>query len=1086
MQVSSTLVALYFIATAYRCFVEADGYRRSGLQGAVLNETLWLVGGLDIWLNSSGASPVSNLSSVNLSASFDIPETFTLLSSPQPTKLLDISNGTIWSNEIDTAWLYGGQSSTMGNNNNSIWRFTTSSNQGSWTELHPRAADIPKYRPTHGAGCNVPSRDTGYYLGGYILADETAVGNFSIMRYLHSMTVFDMNSESIYTVDIPNYIPIVDPSLVYLDAGSDGALIVLGGQTESNGFLDIATLTNIYIYDIATALWFNQSTTDDQGRSDHFLWGYDIYGSGIPDKRYMMCAVVGAAPDESSYNIYIFGGFNGTEMAGDLWVLTLPSAIWIRLYTADITNNPKTGSSCNLINDRYVLMAGGCWGTGIGNCASYGWDPLLYDIVLGDWSWSYDPALEGYFVPDQVYNVIGGNDSGGASISSPKFTNFGDPVLVQLFHRPLNFGLESYYRLLKTLLSVISCLPLVVTAISILCTKIKTVRADWTGGDNSIGTWTGQPYHSTFVPAANSTPPNRGLVLFYLDVGFSGPWNRKNATQRMGIDAYILWTYVPSIVAVVYGILWMLVDGDIKRLEKYRQLSRPGGCRGDGSICLDYHCFWIPLSVFQALRHRQWVVVYSSTGYVLSLIAIPNLQSYVFYWANYSGGTLSWGGQYSWQVGLVDQYWSGVLVGVLSINMLCVVGIMLVLTFRNSEITRNPIGISNIAELVSNACLADFNLDSDDELASLTNILEKLRDRKFSISDQWRLVLYTAQTRPSRSKRSHTTKMRKIWTYIVQNFQHQVQRFGVSASVTTWFDTKARGFIRATQHLLQSVLEIFGRWTPDSPHSALFRPIPLVVWNMFLLLLLSANLYVLGVMTKPVQMSAENYALPWSPNVYLLVAVFVQSIFQVLERNVRCLTVFDALHHGYQTPRILWDDFTTGTPILEIFAAFRKGHHLLGYVMLASLATVVYTIILGSLQVSASFYGATSFMDDLGDVVIAFSMNLVILAVSVAATCRYGLRVSLPRYPGTIASMLPFVLSSEKLKEDLNLVEREDSPQAKAKKLKEQGRRYGFGRFVNDNVSETEHLGVERNYVDGPNGKEHVSQWKMRKYGWGW
>ena len=83
-------------------------------------------------------------------------------------------------------------------------------------------------------------------------------------------------------------------------------------------------MAEVYIYDIHSGHWMTQSTTDVLGHSDYFYGGYDIYGPGIPDKRYSMCSVVGAALDDSSYNIYVFGGFNGTNMQGDVWVLTLP------------------------------------------------------------------------------------------------------------------------------------------------------------------------------------------------------------------------------------------------------------------------------------------------------------------------------------------------------------------------------------------------------------------------------------------------------------------------------------------------------------------------------------------------------------------------------------------------------------------------------------------------------------------------------------------------------------------------------------------------------------------------------------------
>ena len=560
----------------------------------------------------------------------------------------------------------------------------------------------------------------------------------------------------------------------------------------------------------------------------------------------------------------------------------------------------------------------------------------------------------------------------------------------------------------------------------------------------------------------------------------------------MGPRAYVLWTYTPSMVVVLYGVIWMLVvlygviwmlvDSDIKRLEKYRQLSRASGCHGTASICLDYHCFWSPFSIFQALRYRQWAVVCSSTGYVLSLLVVPNLQSYVFYWATYSGGTLAWGGRYSWQTGQVDPYWSKVLLGVLSLNLLCAVSIILILALQPTGIVEDQIGIASVTALVLDANPSDFGLDSGDATNSWTDILIKLSAKHFSISEQRKLSMQDNRVTPQMANQPANGKLAK--------FLLQCQR--ISPVLVT-------RFLKKLQRLGQGITKRFNTWVLDSPHSFLFQPLPLFLWNAVLVLLLCATLHVLSAMASPSQLSAKNYALPWSPNAYLLVGVFVQvkpvpsywwerilltmlqSIFQVLERNVRCLTVFDALRHGYQSPRILWDDYTCSRPVLEIVYAFDRGQHLLGYVMLASLATVVYTILLGSLQVSASYYGSTTFSADLAGVATVFSMNMFILLVSLAVTWRYGRTTFLPRYP---ASLLPFVLFSEKLKEDLRAVNDQSSVKAKVQKLKEASRRYGFGKFHNGNPPTVEHFGIERNYIDGPNGKDHVNSYDLTSYGW--
>ena len=140
-------------------------------------------------------------------------------------------------------WLYGGESSATGNDSNNIWRFEPKIDGGRWTALNSKAANLSSHRPTHGAGCNVPNYATGYYLGGYLKWKETENSSSFKPEYLHSITVFDMNTESISTFDVPMYVPTVDSSLVYLNAGIKGVLVVLGGQTENNGVLSMVRRT---------------------------------------------------------------------------------------------------------------------------------------------------------------------------------------------------------------------------------------------------------------------------------------------------------------------------------------------------------------------------------------------------------------------------------------------------------------------------------------------------------------------------------------------------------------------------------------------------------------------------------------------------------------------------------------------------------------------------------------------------------------------------------------------------------------------------------------------------------------------------
>lgn len=85
-----------------------------------------------------------------------------------------------------------------------------------------------------------------------------------------------------------------------------------------------ASLAYIYIFDIASTSWSVQATIDIDGRLGTVLGSDPPDGLGLPEERDHMCTVVGEAADESSYNLYLFGGKNDSNAMDDIWVLSLP------------------------------------------------------------------------------------------------------------------------------------------------------------------------------------------------------------------------------------------------------------------------------------------------------------------------------------------------------------------------------------------------------------------------------------------------------------------------------------------------------------------------------------------------------------------------------------------------------------------------------------------------------------------------------------------------------------------------------------------------------------------------------------------
>ena len=65
--------------------------------------------------------------------------------------------------------------------------------------------------------------------------------------------------------------------------------------------------------------------------------------------------------------------------------------------------------------------------------------------------------------------------------------------------------------------------------------------------------------------------------------------------------------YLPQMVIVLYGIGWAAVDLDVKRLEPYFQLSKPGGASADDSILLHYPFDFLALVPVTAAK-RKFVI----------------------------------------------------------------------------------------------------------------------------------------------------------------------------------------------------------------------------------------------------------------------------------------------------------------------------------------------------------------------------------------------------------------------------------------------------------------------------------------------
>ena len=156
-------------------------------------------------------------------------------------------------------------------------------------------------------------------------------------------------------------------------------------------------MRNVHVYDIASSTWYTQPTTADS----------DIF----PEGRAEACAVVATAPDKSSYNIYLHGGYMGppknATVDSGLWILTLPTFHWIRSPVG--LENFNTEHTCVKVHDKFMVIHRGLGALGDFKCDEFAGLKIV-DLVSLEWVTQMNVS-EGdvvYRVPQLVSAAVGG------------------------------------------------------------------------------------------------------------------------------------------------------------------------------------------------------------------------------------------------------------------------------------------------------------------------------------------------------------------------------------------------------------------------------------------------------------------------------------------------------------------------------------------------------------------------------------------------------------------------------------------------------------------------------------------------------
>lgn len=104
---------------------------------------------------------------------------------------------------------------------------------------------------------------------------------------------------------------------------------------------------------------------------------------------------------------YLYGGRGANNVFfDDMWVLSLPSFTWTKLYEG---KSPRFGHTCHQVAERTLLTVGGIVDFNYsGNCDWEFKGVGVMDISTLTWGSVFDANPKAYEVPGVVYKDIGG------------------------------------------------------------------------------------------------------------------------------------------------------------------------------------------------------------------------------------------------------------------------------------------------------------------------------------------------------------------------------------------------------------------------------------------------------------------------------------------------------------------------------------------------------------------------------------------------------------------------------------------------------------------------------------------------------
>ncbi|KAK1246742.1 hypothetical protein MKX08_000544 [Trichoderma sp. CBMAI-0020] len=497
---------------------------------------------------------------------------------------------------------------------------------------------------------------------------------------------------------------------------------------------------------------------------------------------------------------------------------------------------------------------------------------------------------------------------------------------------------------------------------------------------------------------------------------------------------YFVIKFAPTLLAVIYGVLWQFTDFEVRRLEAFYQLSKQGGAVASESLNIDYVTSINVYRPFKALWKGHYAVAVSSIATLLAVSLVPTFAAAaVVLTPNRDARMADPGGYKDLNFNSV---WSRLLTSTLA--LVAVLGCILfyLLQSRKSGLVSDVRGIAGLASMaVVSHILMDFK---DMDTASPRDIHNKLKHNRYT--------LLNSSLAPDEfnSAKAHV---------VTSEEKHKYDDFDL----------------------------------PTNPHPILLRAAGLVPMIIGILLFTG---FIPVFLFTPAEVVTDK-----APFVVTIMAVMVKMAWGGMETGVRMMEPYYILSKRHAPAKTLLLDYTALPFGYMPLRALLNGHFLVFSVGFGSIMAEFLTILVAGLatvdghdflltwnsadkawEVNSGTETVKSFYVSVG-LSLFILLYMVVVALVVFFRRRHAF---LPRQPNTIASVLAYIHQSKML---YDFVGTEKFTASQVRQRLGEYKVYGLGWFVGRDGQK--HCGVDQeelisNYKHGISLKEGTQPWNMQ------